>query len=93
MLFRSALQRYVPTCELVPTMDDAVERARALAQPGDVVLLSPAATSFDEYPSFEFRGSRFRELVEGFPGFVPSLPESTPETPSTSAPAAKTEVR
>lgn len=46
------------------SMDDAVRLAAGLALPGDVVLLSPACTSFDAYPNFERRGERFRELVQ-----------------------------
>ena len=41
----------------------AVAAARAAAQPGDVVLLSPACTSFDQYDDFEARGRHFKELV------------------------------
>ena len=36
---------------------------------GDVVLLSPAGTSFDAFPSFEARGELFRPLVRALPGF------------------------
>ena len=43
----------------------AVAAARAAAQPGDVVLLSPACASYDQYRSFEERGDQFRALVEG----------------------------
>jgi UDP-N-acetylmuramoylalanine--D-glutamate ligase len=46
------------------TMERAVAGARAAARPGDVVLLSPACASFDQYPDFEARGDRFRALVE-----------------------------
>ena len=53
----------------VETMDDAVQAAAGLAQPGDVVLLSPACTSYDAYDNFEERGNHFRELVSG-PGEV-----------------------
>ncbi len=42
---------------------DAVCRAAAAAQPGEVVLLSPACASFDAFENFEARGDRFRELV------------------------------
>ncbi len=44
-------------------LDDAVPLARALAQPGDVVLLSPGCTSYDQFRDFEERGARFRSLV------------------------------
>jgi UDP-N-acetylmuramoylalanine--D-glutamate ligase len=41
----------------------ALEHAAADAQPGDVVLLSPAAASFDQFADFEQRGDTFRRLV------------------------------
>lgn len=44
-------------------MADAVRRAYAAAQPGDVVLLSPGGTSFDLYGDFEERGRVFKEAV------------------------------
>ena len=45
------------------TVDEAVAAAQAAAQPGDVVLLSPACTSFDAYPNFEARGRHFKSVV------------------------------
>jgi len=48
----------------VSRFDDAVERARVLAHPGDAVLLSPACASFDQFGNYEERGERFRSLVE-----------------------------
>lgn len=51
------------TVHSVPTMPDAVEAAVAVAQTGDIVLLSPACTSFDAYPNFERRGEEFRRIV------------------------------
>jgi UDP-N-acetylmuramoylalanine--D-glutamate ligase len=42
----------------------AVRQARAMAQPGDTVLLSPACASFDQFRDFEARGDAFRHLVE-----------------------------
>jgi UDP-N-acetylmuramoylalanine--D-glutamate ligase len=41
----------------------ALARAAADAQPGEVVLLSPACASFDQFPSFEHRGDAFAALV------------------------------
>jgi UDP-N-acetylmuramoylalanine--D-glutamate ligase len=46
-------------------LEDAVRRAAAAAQLGEVVLLSPACASFDAFKNFERRGERFREIVEG----------------------------
>jgi UDP-N-acetylmuramoylalanine--D-glutamate ligase len=44
-------------------LERAVAAARAAARPGDVVLLSPACASFDQYADFEARGRHFKELV------------------------------
>jgi UDP-N-acetylmuramoylalanine--D-glutamate ligase len=45
-------------------LEHAVADARAEAEPGDVVLLSPACASYDQFENFEERGERFRQLVE-----------------------------
>ena len=54
--------------EICGDMEAAVNRAAAEAEPGDTVLLAPAAASFDQYPDFEARGDAFvvavRALVE-----------------------------
>ncbi len=47
------------------TLAQAVSLAAELAQPGDVVLLSPGGTSFDAYQDFVERGDHFRALVRG----------------------------
>ena len=52
-----------PVAVRVATLAEAVREARAIAEPGDVVLLSPACTSFDAYNNFEERGEEFRALV------------------------------
>lgn len=49
--------------EISGDLETAVVRAAAEAQPGDTVLLSPAAASFDSYPNFEVRGDAFVTAV------------------------------
>jgi UDP-N-acetylmuramoylalanine--D-glutamate ligase len=49
------------------TIERAVELAATEAQPGDVVLLSPACASYDQYTNFEERGEDFRRLVSKLP--------------------------
>ena len=44
--------------------DDAVKAAAAAAKDGDIVLLSPACASFDEFDNFEQRGERYKKIVE-----------------------------
>jgi UDP-N-acetylmuramoylalanine--D-glutamate ligase len=46
------------------SMGAAVATAARQAQPGDVVLLSPACASFDWYPSYSARGNDFAREVE-----------------------------
>jgi UDP-N-acetylmuramoylalanine--D-glutamate ligase len=48
-------------------LEHALAHAASVAEAGDVVLLSPACASFDQYENFEARGDRFRELVEALP--------------------------
>ncbi|MEJ8560179.1 UDP-N-acetylmuramoyl-L-alanine--D-glutamate ligase [Yoonia sp. GPGPB17] len=50
--------------EVCGTMDGAVAQAAVDAQPGEVVLLAPAAASFDQYDSFEARGDDFIKCVK-----------------------------
>lgn len=62
-----ALGKRVPV-ENSGTLERAVARARALAEPGDTVLLSPACASQDQFNNFEARGRRFCELATGEAG-------------------------
>ena len=45
---------------------DAVKAARAIAEPGDVVILSPACAAFDKFKNFMERGKYFKQLVQEF---------------------------
>jgi UDP-N-acetylmuramoylalanine--D-glutamate ligase len=46
------------------TLDDAVRLAAAHSRPGEVVLLSPACASYDQFENFERRGEEYRRLVQ-----------------------------
>ncbi len=47
------------------TLENAIRKAHAVAQPGDVVLLAPACASFDQFRNYEHRGQVFKEIVRG----------------------------
>lgn len=49
------------------TLREAVELAAGKAEPGDVVLLSPACASFDMFADYQDRGRQFKSLVHGLP--------------------------
>lgn len=48
---------------IVTTLDEAISQAYNLAKPGDIVLLSPTTSSFDQYKGYEERGRHFKKLV------------------------------
>jgi UDP-N-acetylmuramoylalanine--D-glutamate ligase len=60
---RAAWSLFTP-CTLVESLLEAVSRAFECAQSGDVVLLSPACSSFDMFQSYAHRGEVFRQAVE-----------------------------
>ena len=47
------------------TLENAIRKANAAAQPGDVVLLAPACASFDQFKNYEQRGKVFKDVVRG----------------------------
>lgn len=51
------------TVHLVENVEEAVPLSYSLSQPGDIILLSPACASWDQYPSFEVRGDIFIAAV------------------------------
>jgi UDP-N-acetylmuramoylalanine--D-glutamate ligase len=59
---RSAIEGTVPVRDC-GELARAVERAAADAESGDIVLLSPACASYDQFRNFEERGDEFRALV------------------------------
>ncbi|MBR5082175.1 MAG: UDP-N-acetylmuramoyl-L-alanine--D-glutamate ligase [Bacteroidales bacterium] len=55
-----------PTLFYYASMEAAFAYLSTYAQPGDVCLLSPAASSYDQYKNFEERGRKFKALAESF---------------------------
>ncbi|MHC4645214.1 MAG: UDP-N-acetylmuramoyl-L-alanine--D-glutamate ligase [Planctomycetota bacterium] len=56
-------ERRATKIEIVTSLSEAVQCARNLAAPGDVVLLSPACASYDMFENYEHRGREFARLV------------------------------
>ena len=63
-----ALEGVAPAVRDCGELERAVSACARAAKAGEVVLLSPACASFDQFVDFEARGERFRELVEGLSG-------------------------
>lgn len=64
-----AAEKYDCVCPEITVCDDYVEmcnKARSIAKPGDVVMLSPASTSFDRFKNFEERGNVFKQIIHQF---------------------------
>jgi len=49
---------------LAETLEEATQEAFSKSQPGDVLLLSPACASFDQFSNFEERGDRFKKIFQ-----------------------------
>lgn len=50
-------------CTIVDTLEEAVKFSYEISESGDVILLSPACASWDQYDSFEKRGEEFKRVV------------------------------
>ena len=59
---RTALGEDTPM-EVISSLEDAVNLGAAAAEPGDIVLLSPACASFDMFTNYVERGERFQAAV------------------------------
>lgn len=60
-IFEGPLKKYFPV-SWDETMEQAVKRLLAHSQPGDVILLSPATSSFDQYRNYKERGHDFKRI-------------------------------
>ena len=61
--FAELLEPFMPV-RRSEMMCEAIQQAMAAAKPGDVVLLSPACASFDQFRDYEARGDTFRQIVQ-----------------------------
>lgn len=64
-LIEQDLNGVVPLSRLGSSFDEVIATARSLAEPGDVVLLSPACSSYDMFDNYEHRGTVFKQLAGG----------------------------
>jgi UDP-N-acetylmuramoylalanine--D-glutamate ligase len=62
-LIEEQLKTVVPHFETAKTMDEAVRAGKKYAKRGEVVLLSPACSSFDMFKNYEHRGDEFKRIV------------------------------
>ena len=54
----------VPVIEVVNTLEEATKKAYEISKEGDIILLSPACASWDQFKNFEIRGDEFIQVVE-----------------------------
>jgi len=62
-LFADLLEPYMPV-KRSELMSEAIRQAIDAAHPGDIIMLSPACASFDQFRDYEARGDAFRQIVE-----------------------------
>jgi UDP-N-acetylmuramoylalanine--D-glutamate ligase len=67
-VFAELLEPYMPVSRS-EMLIEAVRQAIEVAQPGDIVMLSPACASFDQFRDYEARGDTFRQIVEALTSF------------------------
>lgn len=69
--FGETKQQFAPiftNAILKETMKEALDEAIFMASEGDVVILSPACSSYDQFPNYEVRGTLFKEMVHAYFG-------------------------
>ncbi len=66
-MFAALLEPYMPVMRS-EMLIEAVRQAIEAASPGDIVMLSPACASFDQFRDYEARGDAFRQIVEALTG-------------------------
>jgi UDP-N-acetylmuramoylalanine--D-glutamate ligase len=71
-MFAQLLEPHMPV-RRSEMLSEAIRQAIEEAEPGDIIMLSPACASFDQFRDYEARGDAFRQIVE-------ALTESAPET-------------
>ena len=70
-LFARLLEEFMPV-NRSEMLSEAIRQAIAAAGPGDIVMLSPACASFDQFRDYEARGDTFRQIVEALTEASPS---------------------
>ncbi|HVR35104.1 MAG TPA: UDP-N-acetylmuramoyl-L-alanine--D-glutamate ligase [Methylomirabilota bacterium] len=81
---RSAWSLFTP-CTLMDSLLEAVSEAAGKAEAGDVVLLSPACSSFDQFRNYQQRGETFRRAVKAWAQAASGSPRSQPSRQTSSA--------
>ena len=66
-IFAELLRPHMPV-NRSEMMAEAIRAAIAAARPGDIIMLSPACASFDQFRDYEARGDAFRRIVEALTG-------------------------
>ena len=63
---RFAKEMHCPLTYVEEHMKDAILKAKEIAKDGDIVLLSPSTSSYDEFSGYEERGNVFKQIVNEF---------------------------
>ena len=50
---------------MTDTLEESVDKAKVIADAGDIITLSPACASFDMFPNFEAKGNAYKDIVKG----------------------------